>query len=272
MRRKVTIVLALGLVLLLALGVYLTIGRGKVKEKEVGVFPPPSPSPMPTVTETQPELTPTIERDPFAPYREYMVRTHIRGRGIGDPQVLNAMLTVPRHEFVPSEYQEYSYADHALSIGYGQFISQPYIVALMTTLLDLEEGDRVLEVGTGSGYQAAVLAEITDEVYTVEIIPELAEAAAKRLKRLGYTQVQAANLDGYYGWEEHAPYDAIIVTCAPDHMPSPLLEQLKDGGRLVIPVGPPGAYQTLWLVEREGDEFRYENWGGCTFVPLTGER
>ena len=200
-----------------------------------------------------------------------MVRTHIQGRGIGDPQVLNAMSTVPRHEFVPSEYQEYSYADQPLPIGYGQTISQPYIVAAMTELLQIEEGDKILEVGTGSGYQAAVLAEITDEVYTVEIIPELAELAAKRLKQLGYTQVQAANLDGYYGWEEHAPYNAIIVTCAPDHMPPPLLEQLKDGGRLVIPVGPPGAYQTLWLVKREGDEFRYENWGGVAFVPLTGE-
>ncbi len=262
-----TIVLALGLVLLLVLGVYLTMGRGKVKEEEVAVVPSPSL----VATETPPEPTPTLERDPFAPYREYMVRTHIQRRGIGDKRVIRAMLTVPRHEFVPREYQEHSYEDRPLPIGYGQTISQPYIVALMTTLLDLEEGDRVLEVGTGSGYQAAVLAEIVDEVYTVEIIPELAESAVKRLKRLGYTQVQAANLDGYYGWEEYAPYDAIVVTCAPDHMPAPLLEQLKDGGRLVIPVGSPGAYQTLWLVRREGDEFRYENWGGVAFVPLTGE-
>ena len=278
MRRKATIILALGLLLLLVLGVYLTMGRGKVKEEEVAVLP--SPSPMvtetppeltPTATETPPGAMPTSERDPFAPYREYMVRTHIQGRGIGDLRVLNAMLTVPRHEFVPQEYQEYSYADQPLPIGYGQTISQPYMVAVMTELLDVEKGDKVLEVGTGSGYQAAILAEITDQVYTMEIIPELAESAAKRLKRLGYTQVQAANLDGYYGWEEHAPYDAIIVTCAPDHVPSPLLEQLKDGGRLIIPVGPPGAYQTLWLVKREGQEFRYENWGGVGFVPLTGE-
>lgn len=269
MRSKVTIVLALGLLLLLVLGVYLSMGRGKVKEEQVAVFP--SPSPSPTATETPPEATPTSERDPFAAYREYMVRTHIQGRGIGDPQVLNAMSTVPRHEFVPREYQEHSYADHALSIGYGQTISQPYIVAVMTELLQIKEGDKILEVGTGSGYQAAVLAEIVDEVYTVEIIPELAESAATRLKRVGYDEVKVANLDGYYGWEEHAPYNAIIVTCAPDHMPSPLLEQLKDGGRLVIPVGPPGAYQSLWLVKREGDEFRYENWGGVAFVPLTGE-
>jgi len=245
MRRKVTIVLTLGLVFLLVLGVYLTMGRGKVKEE--------------------------LERDPFATHREYMVRSQIEARGVKDPQVLQAMRSVPRHEFVPSEYQEYSYTDHPLPIGYGQTISQPYIVALMTELLEIEEGDKVLEVGTGSGYQAAILAEITDHVYSVEIIPELAELAAKRLKRLGYTQVQAANLDGYYGWEEHAPYDGIIVTCAPDHVPPPLLEQLKDGGRLIIPVGPPGAYQTLWLVKREGDEFRYESRGGVTFVPLTGE-
>ena len=229
------------------------------------------PSPSPAATEPPPEPTSSPEQDPFASYREYMVRSQIEARGVKDSHVLEAMRSIPRHEYVPREYQEHSYADRPLPIGYGQTISQPYIVALMTELLGVQEGDRVLEVGTGSGYQAAVLAEIVDEVYTVEIIPELAELAAKRLKRLGYTQVQAENLDGYYGWEEHAPYDAIIVTCAPDHVPSPLLKQLKDGGRLVIPVGPPGAYQTLWLIRREGEEFRYENWGGVAFVPLTGE-
>lgn len=270
MSKKVAIVLALGLVLLLVVGLYLTVIRSKVEEKEVAVFP--SPSPSPTATETPPKPTSTPEQDPFVPYREHMVLSQIEARGVKDPQVLETMRSVPRHEFVPLEYQEYSYADQPLPIGYGQTISQPYMVAVMTELLGVEEGDKVLEVGTGSGYQAAVLAEITDEVYTVEIIPELAESAAKRLKRLGYTQVQAANLDGYYGWEEHAPYDAIIVTCAPDHIPSPLLEQLKDGGRLIIPVGPPGAYQTLWLVKREGDQFLYKNvmeW--IRFVPLTGE-
>jgi protein-L-isoaspartate(D-aspartate) O-methyltransferase len=200
-----------------------------------------------------------------------MVRSQIEARGVKDSQVLEAMKSIPRHEFVPLEYTKYSYADDALPIGYGQSISQPYIVALMTELLGIEEGDEVLEVGTGSGYQAAILAEITDEVYSVEIIPELAESAAERLKRLGFGQVKVANLDGYFGWEEHAPYDGIIVTCAPDHVPPPLLAQLKDGGRLVIPVGPPGAYQTLWLVKREGEEFRYENWGGVIFVPLTGQ-
>jgi len=268
MRRKVTIVLALGLVLLLVLGVYWTMGRGKVKEEEVAAFPSPSP----TTTETPPEPTPTLEQDPFDAYREDMVRSQIEARGVKDPQVLETMRSVPRHEFVPSEYQDDSYADQPLPIGYGQTISQPYMVAVMTELLDVEKGDKVLEVGTGSGYQAAILAEITDQVYSVEIIPELAESAGARLKRLGYDQVKVANLDGYYGWEEHAPYDRIIVTCAPDHIPSPLLEQLKDGGRLIIPVGPPGAYQTLWLIEREGDEFLYKNlmeW--IRFVPLTGE-
>jgi len=265
MRGKVIIVLALGFVLLLVLGLYLTVMTDKVREEEAAV------SPSPTATETPPEPTAMLEPSPFAAYREQMVRSQIEARGVKKPQVLEAMLTVPRHEFVLQEYQGYSYADQPLPIGYGQTISQPYIVALMTELLEIEEGDKVLEVGTGSGYQAAILAEITDQVFSVEIIPELAESAAARLKRLGFGQVKVANLDGYYGWEEHAPYDGIIVTCAPDHVPPPLLQQLKDGGRLVIPVGPPGAYQTLWVVKREGDEFRYENRGGVVFVPLTGE-
>lgn len=271
MRGKATIVLALGLVLLLIFALYLSVIRGK-KEDEGVALPSPSPSPSVAATEAPPEPTATLKRDPFAPYRENMVRSQIEARGVKGPQVLESMRSVPRHEFVPREYQEFSYADQPLPIGYGQTISQPYMVAVMTTLLDLEEDDRVLEVGTGSGYQAAVLAEIIDEVYTVEIIPELAESAAATLKRLGYGQVKVANLDGYYGWQEYAPYDAIIVTCAPDHVPPPLLQQLKDGGRLVIPVGPPGAYQTLWVVKREGDEFLYKNvmeW--IRFVPLTGE-
>lgn len=265
MKRKAIIVLALGLLLLLVLGLYLTVMTDKVREEEAAV------SPSPTATETPPEPTAMLEPSPFAAYREQMVRSQIEARGVKNSRVLEAMLTVPRHEFVPLEYKEHSYADQPLPIGYGQTISQPYIVALMTELLEIEEGDKVLEVGTGSGYQAAILAEITDQVFSVEIIPELAESAAARLKSLGFGRVKVANLDGYYGWEEHAPYDGIIVTCAPDHVPPPLLQQLKDGGRLIIPVGPPGAYQTLWVVKREGDEFRYKNWGGVTFVPLTGE-
>jgi len=197
-----------------------------------------------------------------------MVKYQIAIRGIENPEVLAAMEQVPRHEFVPPEEVEQAYDDHPLPIGYGQTISQPYIVALMTELLAVERGDKVLEIGTGSGYQAAVLAQLTDEVYTVEIIPELAASAAERLQRLGYTQIHTKTADGYYGWPDHAPFDAIIVTAAPDHVPPPLIEQLKDGGRLVIPVGPPGGYQTLWRITKSGGEVVSENITGVIFVPL----
>jgi protein-L-isoaspartate(D-aspartate) O-methyltransferase len=200
-----------------------------------------------------------------------MVEYQIRQRGVRDPKVLDAMESVPRDQFVPEDYVASAYSDGPLPIGYGQTISQPYIVAVMTELLELEPGDKVLEIGTGSGYQAAILAEITDEVYTVEIIPELAQSAQGRLTGLGYDSIRAANTDGYYGWAEFAPYDAIIVTAAPDHIPQPLVEQLKDGGRMVIPVGPVGWYQTLWLITKEDGEAEYHNKGGVQFVPLTGE-
>ena len=167
-------------------------------------------------------------------------------------------------------YLDQAYADHPLPIGYGQTISQPYIVALMTELLELEADDRILEIGTGSGYQAAVLAEIVDEVYTIEIVPELATAAATRLAELEYDNVAATQGDGYYGWEEFAPYDAIIVTAAPDHLPQPLVGQLKDGGYIVIPIGPTGGFQSLWRFTRNGDELTAENLAGVRFVPLTG--
>jgi protein-L-isoaspartate(D-aspartate) O-methyltransferase len=199
-----------------------------------------------------------------------MVDETMRARDITDEAVLAVMEKVPRHEFVLEKYIDQAYADHPLPIDYGQTISQPYIVALMTQLLKIKRGDKVLEIGTGSGYQAAVLAELTDQVYTVEIIPELAKLAAERLKRLGYTQVQVKAADGYYGWEENAPYDAIIVTAAPDHVPQPLVKQLKDGGRLVIPVGPPGGYQTLWQIIKKGDQLVSNNITGVIFVPLTG--
>jgi protein-L-isoaspartate(D-aspartate) O-methyltransferase len=208
--------------------------------------------------------------DPYGEERKRMVEYQIRAAGIRDTQVLEAMGAVPRHEFVPEDLVDAAYSDGPLPIGYGQTISQPYIVALMTELLRLEAGDRVLEVGTGSGYQAAILAELTDEVYTVEIIPELAESARERFDRLGYESIHSVNADGYYGWEECAPYDVIIVTAAPDHVPQPLVGQLKDGGRMVIPVGPVGWYQTLWLITREGGEVEYHNQGGVRFVPLTG--
>jgi protein-L-isoaspartate(D-aspartate) O-methyltransferase len=230
-----------------------------------------SPSPEPATESVSP--TAQEARD-FAEKRERMVIDTIAGRGITDDDVLKAMRTVPRHRFVPEAEHDYAYGDYPLPIGYGQTISQPYIVALMTDLLDLQKNDRVLEIGTGSGYQAAVLAEIPGvEVYTIEIIPELAEAAFERLHELGYTDVQCRQADGYYGWPEHAPFDAIIVTAAPDHLPEPLVEQLAPGGRIVIPIGPPGGYQTLWKFLKKPDgELEATNMGGVAFVPFTGER
>lgn len=226
----------------------------------------------PEPTET-PVPTPTVLRDSDNRLEERMkmVDTQIRRRGVTDQDVLAAMEAVPRHEFVPDSLQAQAYADHPLPIGYGQTISQPYIVALMTELLELHNTDRVLEIGTGSGYQAAILAQIVGEVYTVEIIEPLAIEARERLNRLGYTNIHTLHADGYYGWGEHAPFDAIIVTAAPDHIPQPLVRQLKDGGKLVIPVGPPGGYQTLWQITKEGEQVKKRNVTGVLFVPLTGE-
>jgi protein-L-isoaspartate(D-aspartate) O-methyltransferase len=206
----------------------------------------------------------------FVNARQAMVEDGIIGWGITDEAVIEAMRQVPRHEFVLDEYLGQAYENHPLPIGFGQTISQPYIVALMSQELQLEPGDRVLEIGTGSGYQAAVLAELGVEVFSVEVIPPLGEAARDRLARLGYdVQVQVA--DGYDGWEAHAPYDAIMVTAAPDHVPQPLLLQLADRGWLVIPVGPPGGYQELWKIQRLGDEFESTSLGGVQFVPLVHE-
>jgi len=202
--------------------------------------------------------------------RQQMVKLQIEGRGVEDEDVLRAMRTVPRHEFIPREFTDQAYEDHPLPIGYGQTISQPYIVAVMTELLHLSRDSRVLEVGTGSGYQAAILAEMTKHVYTVETIDSLCQEARDRLARLGYSSITVKCGDGFYGWDEHAPYDAIIVTCAPDHIPQPLIDQLADGGRMVIPVGPFGAYQALWMVERHGKETTSRRLMGVAFVPLTG--
>jgi protein-L-isoaspartate(D-aspartate) O-methyltransferase len=200
-----------------------------------------------------------------------MVADTIEARGVQNPDVLRAMRTVYRHKFVPDEYLAEAYADHPLPIGYGQTISQPYIVAWMTELLALKPGEKVLEIGTGSGYQAAVLAELGYvEVYSIEIIPELAQQAAKRLQELGYGSVHVREGDGYYGWPEEAPFDAIIVTAAPDHLPPPLAAQLADGGRLVVPIGPAGLYQTLWKFVKESGELKAYNLGGVAFVPFTG--
>jgi protein-L-isoaspartate(D-aspartate) O-methyltransferase len=219
--------------------------------------------PAPSATET--ESPDTILK------REQMVANQIAPRSIKDAAVLEAMRSVPRHEFVPEDMRHLAYEDHALPIGYGQTISQPYIVALMTQSLQPYPGQKVLEIGTGSGYQAAILAASGVEVYTVEIIPELAERAAKTLDSLGYADIHKLNADGYFGWEKFAPYDAILVTAAPDHLPQPLANQLVEGGRLVIPIGPVGFVQTLWLFEKNSGELEATNLGGVTFVPLTGE-
>ena len=245
-----------------------------------GAAPSPTPEPMPAApTSTRPAAgpaaTPTSQETPdrFAAQREQMVVQTIEKRGIEDERVLAAMRAVPRHLFVPADLQGTAYADHPLPIGYGQTISQPYIVAWMTELLDLQEGARVLEIGTGSGYQAAVLSALPGiEVYTIEIVPQLAQSARARLEQLGYTSVHAKQGDGYYGWPEHAPFDAIMVTAAPDHVPQPLIEQLATGGRLVVPIGPPGSYQTLWqFVKTDSGDLQARNLGGVAFVPFTGE-
>jgi protein-L-isoaspartate(D-aspartate) O-methyltransferase len=201
-----------------------------------------------------------------------MVSDQIASRGIDDEAVLSAMRNIPRHEFVPDDMVALAYQDHPLPIGYGQTISQPFIVALMTQTLNPQPGQKMLEIGTGSGYQAAVLAELGVDVYTIEIIPELADQAAQRLKRLGYTNIHTLTADGYFGWQEFAPFDAIIVTAAPDHLPLPLANQLAEGGRLVIPIGPVGFLQTLWLFEKVEGELQATNLGGVTFVPFTGDR
>jgi len=183
--------------------------------------------------------------------RERMVRTQIKSRNVKDPGTLAAMRAVPRHKFVPERYVGQAYNDHPLPIGLGQTISQPYIVGFMTELLQLEPEDRVFELGTGSGYQAAVASKVAGSVYTMEIYKDLADAANERLKSLGFTNVHARHGDGYNGWEEEAPFDAIIVTAAADHIPPPLIKQLKPGGRLIIPLGSPFSVQQLVLVTKD---------------------
>ncbi|MFQ5943296.1 MAG: protein-L-isoaspartate(D-aspartate) O-methyltransferase [Anaerolineales bacterium] len=238
--------------------------------------PAPSPTRSPTQTRsTTSTSSPTqapLPADSYIAAREKLVETGIIGYGIQDPAVIRAMRTVPRHKFVPSEYRDLAYGNHPLPIGYGQTISQPYIVALMTEALDLEPGGRVLEIGTGSGYQAAVLAELGMEVYSIEIVGPLSQSAAAVLEELGYDNLDLKHADGYFGWEEAAPFDAIIVTAAPDHVPQPLLRQLKVGGILVIPVGPVGGFQELWSIRRVGEDvFENSSLGGVTFVPFVRE-
>lgn len=208
-------------------------------------------------------------RDRYEELRRRMVEEQIIRRGIRDKRVIDAMLKVPRHLFVPEDMREYAYDDSPLPIGRGQTISQPYIVALMTELLAIGPESKVLEIGTGSGYQTAILAEIAKEVYTVEIIEDLHRRAVELLRSLGYTNVYAKCDDGYFGWEEHAPYDGIMVTAAPRRIPEPLIEQLKIGGRMVIPVG--DLYQDLILVKRTEKGTIQQAITGVRFVPMTGE-
>ncbi len=203
--------------------------------------------------------------------RKRMVERDLKGRDITDPKVLEIMGRVPRHLFVEPSLRSKAYADHPLPIGDGQTISQPYIVALMTQILNLQPGERVLEIGAGSGYQAAVLAELTDQVYTIEIIESLTQQAAQRLKQLGYDKVKVKYGDGYFGWEEAAPFDAIIVTCAANHIPPPLIKQLKEGGRLIIPLGSTTYFQTLTLVTKKMGKADIQHLTGVAFVPMTGE-
>jgi protein-L-isoaspartate(D-aspartate) O-methyltransferase len=211
------------------------------------------------------------QEDPYQAAREAMVRDQIRGEGISDPRVLQAMREVPRHRFVPAGLRSRAYQPRPLPIGEGQTISQPYIVGFMTGILRLAPTDRVLEVGTGSGYQAAVAAKIAREVYTVEIFESLAERSRETLSELGFGNVHVRRGDGYYGWEEKAPFDAIIVTCAGGHVPPPLLRQLKNGGRMVLPIGGPFLTQNLVFIEKGADgSITQRNVLPVAFVRLLG--
>lgn len=209
----------------------------------------------------------------FTAARERMVRQQLAAsdRGITNARVLAVMNLVPRHEFVPAPVRAQAYGDYPLPIGYDQTISQPFIVAFMTEKLEPMPSDKVLEIGTGSGYQAAVLSGMVSNVYTIEIVEPLARRAEADLKRLGYTNVQVRAGDGYKGWPEAAPFDAIIVTCAPDHVPQPLVDQLKEGGRMIIPVGPAGI-QELYLLRKRGDKVEKHAVLPVRFVPMTGRR
>jgi len=213
---------------------------------------------------TPPASADTVEE------RGKMVEQQIEGRGISDPATLAAMRAVPRHEFLPLRLREEAYGDYPLPIGYGQTISQPYIVAFMTEAIRPKPGEKILEIGAGSGYQAAVLAQTGAEVYTIEIVEPLAAMAQQTLERLGYKNAQVKHGDGYRGWPEHAPFDAVIVTCAPDKIPPDLVAQLKDGGRMIIPIGG-GMEQELVLLRKHGDKVEKQAALPVRFVPMTGE-
>ena len=209
-----------------------------------------------------------IDKSEHRSRREEMVRTQIEARGVGDQTVLGAMRCVPRHLFLPPNAQRFAYDDSPYNIGFGQTISQPYIVAYMTELLHLQPHHKVLEIGTGSGYQTAVLAEIVKAVYSIEVVPQLQAGAEILLEALGYKNIGSRVSDGYYGWPEAAPFDAILVTAAPARTPEPLLDQLSDGGRMVIPIGE--SFQYLEIFHKLGDKIQKERNIGVRFVPMTG--
>jgi protein-L-isoaspartate(D-aspartate) O-methyltransferase len=224
----------------------------------------------PAVPDEQPREDSSDTTDPFAEARKEMVDEQLRSRDIIDPRVLEAMTRVPRHRFVPEALQDVAYDDRPQPIGHGQTISQPYVVALMTQLANPKPDCRALDIGTGSGYQAAVLAELCKEVYSIEIVEPLADEARERLQQLGYEDVTVKTGDGYRGWPEKAPFDVIIVAAAPQHVPKPLIEQLAPGGRLVIPVG--GFFQELLVIEKqENGEIEQKKVTPVRFVPMTGE-
>jgi protein-L-isoaspartate(D-aspartate) O-methyltransferase len=238
---------------------------------------PPADGPLPSrETETPPPPEPFPRTFPPEPAewkeaRLRMVEEDLKGRDITDPRVLEVMGRLPRHLFVEERLRGSAYEDHPLPIGEGQTISQPYVVALMTQALGLTGEEKVLEIGTGSGYQAAVLGELVREVYTIEIQEDLAATAEERLREMEYGNVRVRHGDGYFGWPEAAPFDAIMITAAVNHVPPPLLEQLKEGGRLILPLGPTQYYQTLTLIRKEGGEVRADAITSVVFVPMTGE-
>ena len=210
--------------------------------------------------------------DPYLNKRIRMVRMQIENRGIDHKSTLDAMLKVPRHLFVPEKLKDEAYDDNPIPIGFGQTISQPYIVAYMTAAIEPRTHHKILEIGTGSGYQAAILAEIVKEVYTIEIVEELFSSAKKRIESLGYKNIKLKYADGYYGWQEAAPFDVIVVTAAAEYIPPPLLEQLKYGGKMIIPIGTPFLNQNLVLVEKSGKDFTTKSLLPVRFVPFTRKK
>jgi protein-L-isoaspartate(D-aspartate) O-methyltransferase len=214
-----------------------------------------------------------IKKDEYFEKREMMVKMQLEGRGIKNQKLLEIMRKVPRHEFIPKEYQDVydPYGDYPVPIGEGQTISQPYIVALMTELLDPKKNEKILEIGTGSGYQASILAEFGCKVYTIEIIDKLTKFAQENFKKLGYKNIKSKTGDGFYGWKEFAPYDGIIVTCAADRIPPKLIEQLKENGRMVIPLEDNSGAQFLYLIKKKKGKIQQERITEVRFVPMTGD-